>query len=205
MKAKQLTATKLRIILISTLILIVAVCVTAFTFANNKLKAVALDVSHAVVDADASQNNLVALQTIQRELAQQQNTITRTKGIVADSLSYQYQNQIIASLTDYATRANISITNLSFASTTEAATATTGAATPVPGTATPSAAPAGVKAASITVAIASPVNYQNLLSFINLVEQSLTKMQIATINFAPDATDPTKVTSDALTLEVYIK
>lgn len=204
MKKKQLTATSLRAILSVGIILIVAICVGVFIVANNKLKEVAIDVSRASIDADASRNNLQALKTIQAELEQQKETIERTRSIVADSQSYQYQNQIISDLNNYAQQAGLTITNLDFGATTTGGTSTPA---PTPGaTATPGAtpAPAGVKSTSVSVTLSNPIEYKTLLNFIRLIEQNLTKMQVSKVGLSSDA-EGGKVTSDTLSIEVYVK
>lgn len=203
----QLNATKLRIILISSLIAIIAISVVIFTYANKQLKSVAVEVSHATVDAAASENNLSSLSLLEKLLDKQRDVVNRTTGIVADSQSYQYQNQIIDDLEGYARQAKISITNLDFGSTTAtgAAAATPpaagGAVAPTAG----AAAPSGVKATSVSITLVNPVDYKSLLTFVNLIEQNLTKMQISKLSLSADASAPGKVTSDALTIEVYVK
>lgn len=206
MKGKQLTATTLRAILATGIVLIVSICVAVFVVANNQLKAVATEVNRATVDADASRNNLQTLQAIQAELKKQKDTVERAQSIVADSQSYQYQNQIIADLNDYARQAGISITNLDFGATTNATSTPAPAATPSASGDTPSTptGPVGVKSTSVSVTLANPIDYKTLLNFIRLIEQNLTKMQVSKVGLSADATSG-KVTSDSLTIEVYIK
>jgi TolA-binding protein len=203
MSKKHLTATGLRVILSITLFLIVAVAITLFYFANAKLKDIAVEVSHTQVDSNASQNNVQSLQRIQQELTSQQATIDRTNNIVADSQSYQYQNQILSDLNDYAAQAGIKITNLDFGSTSTAATPapTTPA---VPGATVAPPIPAGVKSTSVSVTLQNPIKYEALLTFIKSIEQNLTKMQISKVSLSKDASG-SGVTSGALTIEVYIR
>ena len=199
MTTTTLTATKLRAILIACLVIIAVACVGVFSFASTKLKVAAIDTSRAVIDADASQNNLQALQTIQKELAARQSTVERTDRIVADSQSYGYQNQIIADLNNYASTARVGITNIDFGSASSSTPATPAA----PGATAPSTV-ANVKTTSVTVTLENPIPYTDLLTFMRLIEQNLTKMQIAKINISSSG-ESNKVTSDTLVIEVYIK
>ncbi len=202
-KSKKLTATSLRLILSISLFMIAAVGVISFIYVQGQLHAVAVDTSHIVVDANASQDNLQTLQKIQKILAADKDVISRTNSIVADSQSYQYQDQIIGDLNGYATKAGISITNIDFSAV--AAVAAPAAAAPAAGGAnSPAAAPTGVKSTSVTVTISNPVSYNNLLVFIRSVEQNLTKMQISRVGLSK-GTNSSTVTSDALAVEVYIK
>lgn len=198
MKRRPLTATLLRAILSISMFVVAAIGGTAFWIANSKLEEYAVEVSHTSADATASRDNLQNLQKIQKELDEDKEVVQRASSIVADSQSYQYQNQIITDLNGYAAKAGIEITNINFASTTTQTT--------TPGTTTPAAptAPSGVKSMPVSITIKNPVDYINLLKFINSIEENLTKMQISRINLSKD---PTKnsVTSDALTIEVYVR
>lgn len=201
-KTKKLTATNLRLILSVSLFVIAAIGVAGFIYAQGYLHTVAIDTSHSVVDASASQDNLQTLQKIQKTLQADKDVISRTNSIVADNQSYQYQDQIISDINAYAAKAGITITNLDFTLATAAApVSAAGSAKP---TAPTSAQPAGVKATSVTVTLNNPVSYNNLLLFIRSIEQNLTKMQISRVSLSKGA-DSSTVTSDALAIEVYIK
>jgi hypothetical protein len=159
----------------------------------------AIDVSHVVVDADASQSNIQTLQKIQKELASQKDVIARAGDIVADSQSYQYQNQIIGDLNDYARKAGINITNIDFVAAAPTTAPSAGATT------TPTViAPAGVKSTSVSITLQNPVPYDSMLHFIYSIEQNLTKMQISKVGLAKGSTG-SAVASEVLTIQVYIK
>lgn len=211
MKLSSISATKLRILLASSLFLIIAIAVAIFYFANTKLQEVATEVSHTIADSTASQDNLQTLQKIEKKLAEEKDTIERVNSIVADSQSYQYQNQILFDLNQYASNAGITISNLDFsagasadpATPAPATSATPGAEAATPATpATP--APSAVKSTSVSVTLVNPIDYNALLRFMKAIEQNLTKMQISKVSLSK-GTDANQVTSDSLTIEVYIK
>lgn len=193
------TATRLRLALSSSLFVIAILTGISLYFIYGKLHDVSTDVSHAVVDASASQDNIQTLQKIQSELADKKDVIDRASSIVADSKSYQYQNQILNDLNDYAGRAGITLTNIDF--TSGDATGTTGSGAKP---AADSSAPAGVKSTSVSVAIQNPVPYDNLLRFIKSIEDNLTKMQISKIGLSK-GTSGSNVSSEILTIQVYIR
>lgn len=199
MARHSLTATGLRLIL-SALLLVIAVTASVAIYVLNKsLASYATEVSHATADAGASQNNIQALQKVQRELSANKAIIERTNNIVADSQSYQYQDQIITDINDYASKAGIGITNIDFGAST-APTATPGKAGTVP----PSTVTViGVKSTSVSITIKNPVVYNNLLRFIHSIEQNLTKMQVSRIGLVKGT--GSDITSEVLTIEVYIK
>jgi hypothetical protein len=56
-----------------------------------------------------------------------------------------------------------------------------------------------------TVSLKNPVNYDAMLNFIHLVEQSLFRMQISQISLSQSQGDQGGLTSDILTIEVYVR
>lgn len=202
MMKRPLTATGLRIILFVSLFSIAIFGGGLFWFTDERLKEVATDANHTVIDASASQTNIQTLQKIQKELADQKDVVERASSIVAESKSYQYQDQIINDLNNYAAKSGISITNIDFSASAAptAATTTPGAA----GAATPTPSINGVKSTSVSITLKNPIVYNNMIRFIKSIEQNLTKMQLSKISLAKD-TASGGVTSEVLTLEVYIR
>lgn len=199
-KGKPLTATSLRIVLIISMFIITALGVVGFLFVTDGLRETATNVSQTIAEANASQNNVQVLQQIQTKLAEDKDAVERARSIVAESQSYQYQDQIIKDLTDYANRSNIGITNIDFGETKSSSTqsSTTGQNTQQqPPT------PSGVNSKTVTITLQNPVDYISLLRFINAIEQNLTKMQISAVGVSKDSTG--KVTSETLAIEVYVR
>lgn len=204
-KSKPVTASTLRLILF-TLLFGVAI-ITSLTIKyviDSQLRPFAIDVSHTIVDANSSQDNVQKLQKIQKSLIENQDAISRASSIVADSQSYQYQDQIITDINDYATQAGISITNIDF--TSGAASSSSGgggSSSTSKSVVSPTPAPSGVKSTSISVTMRNPVNYNSFLRFLKSIEQNLTKMQISRIGLSKSS-DGT-ISSDVLTIEVYVR
>lgn len=195
MKKYPLTATRLRIILSVSMFVTIAIATAIAWLAYAQLRGLAVDVSHTTLDANASQNNIQTLQRIQQKLAGEKDVIERARGIVADSQTYQYQDQIINDLQKYAAKAGVAITNLDFTAST------TTTAPPAAGTAV---APAGVKSTSASITLKTPIDYDALLRFLRSIEQNLTKMQISRISLSKGTTG-SEVLSEVLTIEVYIR
>jgi hypothetical protein len=191
----RLTPTRLRIMLMISLVVTIALSSVINSFAFGLLEDFAVDVSHTTVDATASQNNLQNLQQVQQKLAGEKDVIQRASSIVADSQSYQYQDQILTDLKAFASQAGIVITNLDFSAATTSKTPTAPAAGP---------APVGVKSTSVSVTLKNPVNYVNFLKFVKSIEQNLTKMQISKVALSKAATG-NDVSSETLIIEVYIR
>lgn len=198
-KGRPFTATQLRLLLSVSMFAIAALAGVGFVFVNSQLKEYAIQVSHVAADANASRDNLQNLQTIEKQLEEDQGIVQKTNSIVAESQSYQYQDQIITDINNYASRAGIGITDINFSSQTSSTT-TPGASTPTPQPVVPS----GVKSSSVAITLKNPVNYENLLRLLRSIEQNLTKMQVSRINLSRDASTG-GVTSDVLTLQVYVR
>jgi len=202
MSHREMTATKLRLILSCMLFVITLIGFVIFYFANGMLTQVATDVSRTVADASASANNLQTLQKTERDLEANQQLVQRAGEVVADSQSYEYQNQIINDLNQYAARSGIELTNIDFATDSKAGTATPPAAGGTAPAATATPAPTGVSKATITVTVKNPIDYLNLLRFMQAIEQNLTKMQLSSVGITKDQTG---VSSDVLTITTYVR
>lgn len=197
-KMKSLRASSLRLILTLSLFVVTALTGLGFSFWVDVLKADAVETSKQQAAAINSQSDVQTLQHIQSELEHNKAVVERASSIVAESQSYQYQDQIIKDITDYAGRSGIGITNIDFADTKVTAPS---AAPQQPQSTTP--APTGVKSTSVSITIKNPVDYNNLLRFIHSIEQNLTKMQISRIGLSKETTG--NISSDALTIEVYVR
>lgn len=203
MTKRTLTASGFRLILIIAMFVVMSIGTGVFWLTDSYLKDFAVEVNHKNVDATASQSNVQTLQQIQQKLADNKEIVEHTSEIVAESKSYEYQDQIITDLNDYAAKSGISITNMDF-SAASAPAATPGSSGAAPKTTQAIPTINGVKSVSANITLKNPVNYNNLLKFIKSIEQNLTKMQISRIGLSKDATSG-EVTSDALTIEVYVR
>jgi hypothetical protein len=203
MKTPTFTATSLRLTLSISLFAITIVTGVIFYFADGQLKKVATDVSHTVIDASASQNTVQTLQKIQRELANDKDIIAQANSIVADSQSYQYQDQIVGDLNRYASTSGIKITNIDFSSNTSTGAPGAGKTT-TPGTTAPTT-PSGVKTTSVAVTMENPIGYSNFLQFLRSIEDNLTKMQVQKVSLSKGTGGNGDIASDVLTIQVYVR
>lgn len=185
--------------LIATIVLIVILSGVGFWFFKGWLASYASDVSTKAQQAETSSSDITTLQRLKTQLEQDSVAVNRTKNIVADSKSYEYQNQIVTDLSTYAKNSGITIESYSF----DAGTSAAGAAAPTAG-ATP--APAGLKTTKVSITISNPVKYDTAMRFIHSIELNLTKMQLAGVSLHKDTgASDNFVTLDPLTVEVYIR
>ena len=218
MKKSALTPTRLRIMLLVCMLLLVTLGVCIFLFGYGRVTSYAKEAQATATQATASNNSLQTLMTTKEQLAKNADAVKRADQLVAESKSYVYQDQIITDLNQYAREAGIGVTNITFTdtkttpvtTTTPAATSSSSATSSSTGTAASSTAtPAGIKSMTATVTLTSPVDYNNMLTFIYLIEQSLFRMQISQISLSRGSengdSSSNKVTSDTLTIEVYVR
>lgn len=201
---RRLTPTKLRLVLVGSIALLLVVSILGFWFFRSQLFAYAALVNKDAQDANTSSNDITILQRLEKQLEDDKVAVNRAKNIVADSKSYQYQNQIINDLNAYAKASGVSIASYSFTSDAAAAGAsssTAAGAQPTQAATTPT----GLKSTSVTVSISNPVNYQAIMRFIHSIELNLTKMQLTGVSLAQSETSKDNVTITPLTLEVYIR
>lgn len=147
---------------------------------TNKLKA----------DAMQSDENLSKAKTLELYANAHKSDIDKAASTVAESKTYQYQNQIINDITGYANTVGITILEFNF---------------PKQISGTKQAAVPGLNSINVTVSLQNPIEYAKLIQFLQLIEQNLTKMQVTSINVSPDPNQAGYVTSPSIGLEVYIK
>jgi len=206
-QAASLTAPKLRIVLISLIVLILAVCIAGFWYFRSQLVAYAEQVQSDNAIAAQSNDDIANLQNIEKQLKDETVAVTRAKNIVADSQYYQYQNQIISDINKYAKNSGVTITGFTFSdSSTAGGGASLGAGAAVgasPTTTTP--IPAGLKSITALITIKTPATYTAIMKFTHAIELNLTKMQLSGISMTGSTTNPNEVTVSPITIEVYTR
>ena len=221
MKTTSLTAASLRILLLVVLLLALVGGGAAFYYVHGMLNDYAKETSELNSQAAASEKNIESLRTIKQYLAAHQDDIKRTQKVVAESQQYQYQNQAINAINRLAKESGITVQKITFVGD---AAATGGSAqpqqpaapaaptTPTPTTGSSAAAPTTPAAPTLQskkfdVQIESPVNYKELLKFIYLIEQNITRMQIGSVQIthSGEADSPNTVSSNSFNIEVYVQ
>jgi hypothetical protein len=206
MNGKSLTPTRLRLILVGSMIAMIAVAVAVFMLGYRQISAYSASSRAVAAEAQASNSSLQELIAVKKELEDDADVVQRASLIVSESKSYLYQDQIIQDINRYATSAGITVTNITFAGTgaTTGSSTTSTAPSPTAGSTPP---PAGVKTTTASVTVANPVDYNKMLTFIHSIENSLFKMRISqvTLSKSAEAKAPNDVTSDVLNIEVYIR
>lgn len=200
----------LRIIMLIIMLLLLIGGISGFVFVINMLEQYATQTSKLEAKANAGEINISKLRSLEARLITEQTNVAKAHSIVAESQTYQYQNEVIDDLNEYANESNVSIIGYSFNTSAEAPSSSTPAtgnsSTLTPGSS--STLPSGIKATSVTITLESPMPYSRALQFIQQIEQNVTKMQIEGVSLGrANADDPNddKVELPSLQIQVYIR
>ncbi len=205
---KQFHATTFRLTLAGVLILILAGIGGGFYLAYISLKETAEETARIQSEANSSDAKTQQLLNTKAQLEKNAEVVKKAEQIVAESRSYQYQNQIINDLTMYANQAGLAVRSFSFQSESQTPVGTT---SPSPetgtggaGTSTPPSATSSVKSVVVAVELSGDLSYLPLLRFLNLIEQNLTRMQVTSLSLSGDSQGE-GASSQTLNIEVYVR
>jgi hypothetical protein len=157
-------------------------------YLQKLLAAERISADHAKIDASISASELQKAHNLQIYLSNNKEHIEKAAAVVAETKTYQYQNQIVADVNQFASIAGVTVLGFDF---------------PVQTTAKPAAK--GVKTIQATVTLQNPVPYENYLRFLKLIEQNLTKMQITDISITPDEKVIGRINNPTVGLQVYVR
>ena len=179
--AGQLTASKLRILLIVGVVLLLLAQGGLIVLGQNAISTYGQQVSSAVALSSSNEKTLRDLESVSLALKQRESTVNKSKQLIAskEDETYTYQNRIIQDISRYAEKAGLNATGFAFASDTPAAgaAAAPAAAAPVAG-ATATSAPTGVSPVNVTVTFAEEGSYESFYKFLQLLEGNLLRMKI---------------------------
>ena len=222
---KSLSATKLKMVLIATLVILVLLGGVLFWFVRGQLVEYAIQVRETTANASTSDASIARLQKLQKALNDDKDAVKRAASIAGDGQTFEYQERILEDLSTYEKKAGIRITSINFDEVKESTT--TSAITPSelaePGTSDPASAVGGeipggtegetaaptsaLKEVSITISIENPVTYKSIMQFIRLLEFNLPKMQISEVSFTNTDVGSNKLVLQypTMTIRTYIK
>jgi len=151
------------------------------------LSAERLIADHARTDATISVDELQKAHNLQLYLNNHKEDVEKAAAVVAETKTYQYQNQIVEDVNQFASIAGVTVLGFDFpAQPTTAATK-------------------GTKTIQAIVTLQNPVPYENYLRFLKLIEQNLTKMQITEISITPDTKVIGRINNPTVGLQVYVR
>lgn len=197
------SAERLRLSLSIALGLIAVITIGLSILSLGALRSFASDVNKVVIEAETIDSRIEVTKQKIALFDENAEAAELASQVVAESESYQYQNEAYNDLAQMAKRAGLTITRYSFSSTLgEQATQS-----PDTGSAQKQKSkPAnGAKPTYITIELDNPVNYRKFLNLLHYIEQNLTKMQIASVSLSSAGDNSENVSTSAVTVEVFIR
>lgn len=197
-REKMTPAVTMRIVFALSLVLILVGMGVVVYFGYTMLQGTAEEVSKVQTEAKAVDAKVQNLARLEKEMEKYKDSVAKAQQLVAETRQYQYQNQIINDLTTYASQSGVGIAGFTFASgsgssSTSGASGSTGASTG-----------AGPKSMKVSVRLNEKTDYMALLRFMHLIEQNLTRMQIASVSMSK-AEGAGQVNTQTLDVEVYVR
>lgn len=207
--AGQLTASKLRILLIVGVALLLLAQGGLIVLGQNAISAYGQQVSSAVALSSSNEKTLRDLESVSLALKQRESTVNKSKQLIAskEDETYTYQNRIIQDISRYAEKAGLNATGFAFASDTSAAggasAAPAAAAAPVAGAAATTGTPAGVSPVNVTVTFAEEGSYESFYKFLQLLEGNLLRMKIDGLALSRPGEAGASTGISSLTIQAY--
>ena len=189
-------AVTMRIVFALSLVIILVGMGAIVYFGYTMLQGTAEEVSKIQTEAKAVDAKVQNLARLEKEMEKYKDSVAKARQLVAETQQYQYQNQIISDLTTYANQSGVGIEGFTFASGSAGSKSSSGSSGANSG--------AGPKSMKVSVRLNEKTDYMALLRFMHLIEQNLTRMQIASVSMSK--TEGTgQVNTQTLEVEVYVR
>lgn len=204
-REKMTPAVTMRIVFALSLVLILVGMGGIVYFGYTMLQGTAEEVSKIQTEAKAVDAKVQNLARLEKEMEKYKDSVAKAQQLVAETQQYQYQNQIINDLTAYANKSGVGIAGFTFTSGSAGAKSNSGSSgTSGTNNSSGSNSAAGPKSMKVSVRLNEKTDYMALLRFMHLIEQNLTRMQIASVSMSK--TEGTgQVNTQTLEVEVYVR
>lgn len=175
-KNKQITATKMRALMISGLILTVAIVAGISWMGYSWIKQENQKLQDLKNESSKLSNQLNSIQSIKNSLQKNQSTVKKSEQLILSSDLPQFQ--IINIIQTYAAKHSIPLESIGLGPASTSAKSSSGTLS----SSTSSSRSVVQSPNAITLNFSSPMKYSNFLNFLNDIETSLPKMSITAIN-----------------------
>lgn len=204
-REKMTPAVTMRIVFALSLVLILVGMGVVVYFGYTMLQGTAEEVSKVQTEAKAVDAKVQNLARLEKEMEKYKDSVAKAQQLVAETRQYQYQNQIINDLTTYASQSGVGIAGFTFASGSAGSKSSSGSSSASgAGSNTGASTGAGPKSIKVSVRLNEKTEYMALLRFMHLIEQNLTRMQIASVSMSK-AEGAGQVNTQTLDVEVYVR
>ena len=209
--SREMSASRLRTILIIAVILLIVIVSGGFWFAQRNLYAYASQISTMNADAKSGDTNIQTLTGLGTRLEEEASTIASARSLVADNATFS--DLVVNDISQIAKESGVVITSFEFVEPADASTASptvpapaaaAAPTTPVPAAPTTTTqAPSGVTKRVVTVTLESPLEYAKLMDFIRKIETNKLRMQFASVSITKG--DGTEVATQTFSIEVNVR
>lgn len=176
---KQFTAQKLRTLLAFLLVVVILGGAAGFYFGLDEVRTYSLSVNHRLVDAQASGKQIEELQTLRRNLANNNSLVEKANQLFATPATYQAQAS--TDINAYASAAGIAIARTTFSDPSSGAH-------------------------EATVSLNNPTSYKGLIIFLGNIEHNIPKMQVTSISLKPaDPANASRVVVGDIKISVSVR
>ena len=204
-REKRTPAVTMRIVFALSLVLILVGMGGIVYFGYTMLQGTAGEVSKIQTEAKAVDAKVQNLARLEKEMEKYKDSVAKARQLVAETQQYQYQNQIINDLTTYANQSGVGIAGFTFTSGSAGAKSNSDSSgTSGTNNSSGSNSAAGPKSMKVSVRLNEKTDYMALLRFMHLIEQNLTRMQIASVSMSK-AEGVGQVSTQTLDVEVYVR
>ena len=204
-REKMTPAVTMRIVFALSLVLILVGMGGVVYFGYTMLQGTAEEVSKIQTEAKAVDAKVQNLARLEKEMEKYKDSVAKAQQLVAETQQYQYQNQIINDLTAYANKSGVGIAGFTFTSGSAGAKSNSGSSgTSGTNNSSGSNSAVGPKSMKVSVRLNEKTDYMALLRFMHLIEQNLTRMQIASVSMSK-AEGVGQVSTQTLDVEVYVR
>ena len=204
-REKMTPAVTMRIVFALSLVLILVGMGVVIYFGYTMLQGTAEEVSKVQTEAKAVDAKVQNLARLEKEMEKYKDSVAKAQQLVAETRQYQYQNQIINDLTTYASQSGVGVAGFTFASGSAGSKSSSGSSsTSGASGSTGASTGAGPKSIKVSVRLNEKTDYMALLRFMHLIEQNLTRMQIASVSMSK-AEGAGQVNTQTLDVEVYVR
>ena len=185
---KNLRPNNVRLILIILDVLVLGLIIFGYVMGMSSLAKTAGEVNKAAINAKSSENKISRMKVLKTEMEDIKDTRDLVNKMVAPQSSFRYQERSISTLNEYANQAGVAISQVSFTTSGNAIQTANNS-----------------NKVNISVMLANPVNYNNFLKFMKLVEGGLSQMQITQVDINQEKDKSNDVSVGPLSIEIYVK
>jgi len=185
-----MTPRKMNKLLKFSLLILAVLVLVGLYFADKKLQSVAQEISRLRAEIEISNQNLDNYELTKAKVAE----LNYVKELADDILPQtEEQSIIVAELSEFAKRANLSTGSIQFADESSNS-----------GSPTKKKAPAGVEIVPVAFNVSEEASYNNVLEFLRYIEGNRRKMQVTQVSLTPSS-EGQNIADLTVTLNLFVK